>query len=291
MAGILQGAAGLGGGGSGGALNGAAGIGGSVAKRGNYYVNKFVQSGTAAKREGLVARIKPIKGITPKRALDTAIWLPAWLNTMTVTETALHNEYDTLSAGHFSMPAMGGPSARQFRTTEADTITVDFGGETWLTVLGQDPVTLRKRMYEILRYKKPVHLLVTFQPDNGQPSELDMYCTFREIDKDVRNGETEARYLTVQISEWRDMSTERRSTKPDGASRKQGASLPTTHVLTGEDTLDSLAMAYYGKYSDWRDIRDANGITKRFGAKTPVVSLSGAWKPGAKIKIPKLGKS
>ena len=243
---------------------------------------------TAAKitGEGLVARLSPIAGQTPSSALAGNLYLPAVMNTFTVSETALHNEYDTLTDGHFSQAQMGGANARQFRTATVDSITVDYA-TAWQTATGQDPAWVRARLFEILRSKKPVRLLVTFNPNLGRPVEFDGAITLRQIDKDVRPGENESRYLTLYISEWRDPSVGRASSS--GGSRAAGVTLPTTHVLTATDTLNSLSMAYYGSYAFWKFIRDANGITPRFGAKTPLVQLPGRWKAGANVKIPALG--
>jgi hypothetical protein len=232
--------------------------------------------------EGLVARFAPIKGVTPKGALDRNIYLPAMLDPFTVDETALHNEYDTLSGGHFSQPAMGDQNARQLRTVTPSAIIVDFDAP-WLVATGQDPQEIRRRISEILRFKKAVHLMVFFNPSRHQAtSELDMQCTFRDVSTDVRNGELETRYVTISISEWRDPRTARRSS----TSRKHGVTLPTTHALKATDTLSSLSFEYYGSYAFWREIRDANGISKRFGQKTPLVKLPGRFKVGYKIKIP-----
>jgi hypothetical protein len=236
---------------------------------------------------GMVARFAPIKGVTPTGALDRRLWLPAMLDPYTIDETAQHNEYDTISGGHFSQPAQGDQNARQFRTLTIQAITVEFDAP-WLVATGQDPEWVRSRLAEILRFKKPVQLTVTFNPHRGHPGpETEMYCTFRQLTQEVRNGEIETRYITIDLSEWRDPSTQRRGSAP--TSRKKGVNLPTTHALTAKDTLSSLSFDYYGSYSFWRVIRDANGISKRFGQKTPLVSLPGRWKVGLKIKIPALG--
>jgi hypothetical protein len=240
--------------------------------------------------EGFVCRLSPITGVTPKAALRRRIWLPVMLNTFTVTEAATHNEYSTLSAGDFSQPAMGGASARQMRAADIDTMTVDFNAR-WFTAHGQNPHELRVRLYEILRHRQPVRILVRLHPNPPPHAELDAHVTFRSISKEVRPGEPESRYMTISIKEWRDPTGRRRSSSPmgGGSSRKRGVSLPTTKKLKATDTLSSLSHEFYGRYDQWRDIRDANGITKRFGAKTPVVKLGGRWKPGAKITIPLVG--
>lgn len=239
------------------------------------------------KGQGFVCRISPITGVTPKAALNRRIWLPVMLNTFTVTEAATHNEYTTLSAGDFSQPSMGGASARQMRAADIDTMTVDFNAR-WFTAHGQDPYELRVRLYEILRHRQAVRILIRLHPNPPPHAELDAYVTFRSISKEVRPGEPESRYMTISIKEWRDPTGRRRSSSPTGggSSRKRGVSLPTTKRLTATDTLSSLSNEFYGRYDQWRDIRDANGITKRFGAKTPVIKLGGRWKVGAKIKIP-----
>lgn len=235
--------------------------------------------------EGFVARFSPIKGITPKAALARNIWLPAMLNTLTINEDANHAEYDTLSAGTFSQPAMGPPSARKLRTLSIDTMTVDFDA-SWLVAHGQDPYELRIRIFEILRFRKPVRLLIRRHPNPPPHAEFDAYVTLRSASREVRPGEPESRYMTLAISEWRDPTGAVRSSTPTGASRRAGVTLPATAKLDASDTLSSLSHDYYGRYDFWRDIRDANGITTRFGAKTPIVSLHGRWKVGAKITIP-----
>lgn len=238
---------------------------------------------------GLVVRFSPIKGQTPKSALDRHIWLPATLNTVTMTEPALHNEYDTLSAGHFSQAQMGPPDARQFRTTSFDSLTVEID-PPWMVYHGQDPYELRIRLREILRARKPVRLLGTLHPNPNAHHEMDMYVTFRSFTEDVqRPGERETRYFTIAISEWRDPSVKRRSHHRESggsSSRKQGVNLPTTTTLAADDTLASIAYAFYGRYDEWRTIRDANGIGKRFGQKDKLVTLGGHFKVGAKIKVP-----
>lgn len=250
-----------------------------------------VDSPAVISGEGLVARFSPIAGITPRGALNKSVWLPAVLNTWTIVETALHNEYDTLSGGHFSQPAMGDGDARQFQTVNPDTMVVAFDAP-YLVATGQDPNDVRTQLKSVLRYRKPVHLLVVINPNPwGWPPEVDMYCTLRQTSEDVRPGEGESRYLTINISEWRDPSSSRRTATPtSGTSRKKGVKLPTTHKLTAADTLDSLSYEYYGRYDHWRDIRDANGVSAKWGQKTPLVQQFGHWRVGYKVKIPKVSK-
>lgn len=234
---------------------------------------------------GLVARFSPIKGVTPANVLARNIWMPCVLNTLTVSETALHNEYDTLSAGHFSQAAMGPPSATQFKTLSMDTLTLAWDAK-WLVVTGQDPQAFRGALFGVLRARKAVRLMINFHPHPGSAPEFNEMVTLRSSTMDIRPGEGDTRYITVQISQWRDQSAGRRSSSAKAASRKRGVSLPTSVKLTATDTLDSLSYEYYGRYDYWRDIRDANSMGTKVGAKTPVVNLGGRWKVGVKIQIP-----
>lgn len=240
------------------------------------------RSGALVSGQGLVIRLAPIKGITPVSALAGRVYLPAHVDQLDISEQALHNEYDTLSGGHFSQPAMGGASARQFRTTTLSTLTMDWE-PSWFVVTRQDPVQIRQAIAEILRAKKAVHLLGFLHPHPLDQPEFDMYCTLRQNTVSLRQGEVDTRYQSVDISEWRDPSVVRRSSS--NGSRKKGVQLPTTKAITATDTLQSLSMEFYGTYEFWRDLRDLNGISPRFGQKTVLVSLPGRWKVGYKIKI------
>jgi nucleoid-associated protein YgaU len=139
-----------------------------------------------------------------------------------------------------------------------------------------------------LRSKKPVHMLVTLSPHPLPRPELDMLVTLRRLTRELRPGERDTRYMSIDFKEWRDSSVRRRQHEAPGSSRKRGVKLPTTHKLKATDTLYSLAHEYYGTYGPWRLIRDANGIPKRFGAKTKIVTLPGHFKVGHKLKIPQV---
>jgi LysM repeat protein len=235
--------------------------------------------------EGAIARFDAIKGVTGKGVLDEPLRLPAVLNTITVSEEAAHTEYDTVSAGQFSMPSQGGASARKLRGLDLETLTVSYPAR-FLVERNLDADDVRDRLFAILRSKKPVMLTLVVRW--GEPKPLvRMSITFRSISEELRPGESDTRYFTITIKEWRDTSVDRKSSK---ASRKPGVTLPTTHKLSATDTLESLAFEYYGSYGDWRAIRDANGISKRFGQAVALVKL-GRYKVGSTVKVPRLGVS
>lgn len=245
--------------------------------------------------QGTVVRFAPVKGVTPKNALDRRIWLPAVLGDLDVDEDALFNDYDTLSGGQYSIAAQGPASARRQRTGSMDTLTLDFDAP-WLVAVNQDPDWLRARLYEIMRSRKPVHMLITFRPNPYSTPEFSGHVTIRNLTRTTRQGERDTRYMTLQWNEARDATDKRRSHtgstgKTKTTSRKKGVDLPTTVKLKATDTLDSLSYEFYGTYKYWRNIRDANGIPSRFGAKTPLVNLPGRFKVGGKVKIPKVTPS
>lgn len=233
---------------------------------------------------GTVVRFRPVSGVTPKSALDRKIWLPCLLGDFEVDEPANITTYDTLSAGQFSQEALGPATARQLRTGQLSSLTIDFEAP-WLVVTGQDQRWLRARLYEILRAKKPVHMLIQLHPDTAGEAEFVGTVQFTAVNKVLKQGEHDTRYLTITFQEWRDPLVKRRH---EGKGRKKGVELPTTHKLRTTDTLHSLSKEFYGTYSHWRNIRDANGMPHKFGAKTLITKLGGHFKVGYKIKIPKV---
>lgn len=233
---------------------------------------------------GLLARFTPVKNVTPPGVLKQKIYLPCVLGTFTVTETALHNDYNTLSSGQFSQPGAGGQGAVQLRTFDIDTLTLTWDA-AWLVVTNQEESLVRSQFTKILRSRKPVQLMINFHPHPQKDPVLNIGVTLRQKSEDIRPGENDTRYMTFQIEEWRDPSTKRRGSAGTNG-RKRGVSLPATVKLAADDTLDSLSQAYYGTYAGWRDIRDANGITTKFGAKSKITALGGRWKVGVNVKIP-----
>lgn len=234
--------------------------------------------------EGLLARFDRIDGVTAKGLLTKPLTLPAVLNNVAVDEEAAHSEYDTVSAGTFSQEALGGTTARKLRAVELEALTLSYDA-AFLVSSGQDDETIEQELMQVLRSKKAVTLTLTL-PWGNTGVFLRMNVTLRSVRKEMKAQEPDARYFTVSIREWRDAKVGRRSSHSKG--RKTGVTLPTTHKLTAADTLESLAKDFYGRYDEWRTIRDANGISKKFGQSTPLVKL-GRYKKGSTIKIPLAG--
>lgn len=231
-----------------------------------------------ARGEGLRVRFSSIKGVTPKGVLTRPLYLPATIGDVAWTEEAQHSEYDTVRAGQFSQPAMGGPTARRLRQfDDFETLTLTWD-PSWLVEEGHDPQGVRDALYAVLRSKKPVELLATLK--FGAPVLIRADVTFRSVRPQLRGGEPDTIYYTVKIAEWRNGSTIRKGS--DGDSK-----LPTTHILTATDSLYSLSKHYYdGSASGWDNIARANKITG-FGKKTALVKHK-RFKVGSKVKIPKI---
>lgn len=226
--------------------------------------------------EGFRARLSRIPGQTPKGLLAQPLYLPALLNDIANVETAIFSEYTTISNGEFSQPAMGPATARSLRTPEDfETLTVDWD-PPWLVQRGIDPNTVRDTLFEILRSRKPVHVLVTPKLGDG-PVVVNMDITFRQVIERVKGGEPDAVYFSITPKEWRKDGVQR-----SGEGRSD--SLPTTHDLTDTDSLYSLSQHYYHSALGADDIAKANGI-KSFGKKTLLVKHP-RFKVGSKLKIP-----
>lgn len=234
--------------------------------------------------EGLRCRLTAIPGETPKGILSKPMTLPALLGNLEVEEEAQHSEYTTVSAGQFSQGAQGGTTARMLRSLSLEALTLTWDA-AWLVEADVEESDVRGALFAILRSKKPVEMLVTLDEDVSADAELRMDVTFRSVRRVIRAKEVDTRYYTLTIKEWRDPSTKRRGSSKQG--RKPGVRFPTTTKLKSASTLSSLAQEFYGRADYWRDIRDANGISKKFGQNTPLVSLS-RFKVGSTIKLPRV---
>lgn len=231
--------------------------------------------------EGVICRLQRIPGVTPKGVLDSPLRLPAVINAVAIEEESQHSEYTTVSAGQFSQGAQGGSVARLLRGLDLEALTLDYDA-AWLTESGQEPDDVKAQLYAILRSHKAVEMMLVVK--FGETPMLRINCTFRSVREELKPQETDTTYYVISIKEWRDPSVERKGSKEG---RKPGVKFPTTHALKDTDTLESLAHDFYGKYEYWRDIRDANGISKQFGQNTPLVSLA-RFKVGSNVKLPKI---
>lgn len=234
-----------------------------------------------ANQEGFRYRFARIPGVTPKALLPVPFYLPVALNELTVEEDLIHSDYDTVSAGEYSVAGPGGLAVRKLRTADLETLTIDWHRYArWLSNPAATPAQVQAKIIALARGKHPFELLIVqgVYFGLGTPEELRMNITIRHLTKVAKPGEADTRYWTLQIKEWRDNGTGRRGIG-------SAPHLPTTHLLTEKDTLQSLAKHYYGAYGAWRTIANANGV-RNWGPTTELVKLA-KFKIGDKVKIPK----
>lgn len=225
---------------------------------------------------GLRVRFAKLPGLTPSGIVDRPVWLMATLAPATRQAKATHTEYTTVSAGDFSFPQGGGADARQLSSWPTLNALHLFWDAPWLTQRGQDPDAARATLFRILDGKRPVEMRVSAGGGGHWWDWGRWPVTFRSLQEEIRDGEADAFYMALELGEWRDPSQQRRTSNPR---------TPATRILQPADTLHSLSQLYYGTYTLWRVIRDANGISRKFGAKTPIVEHT-RFKAGAKLRIP-----
>jgi hypothetical protein len=225
-------------------------------------------------RRGLRVRLSRIPGETAKGVLRSPVYLPVVLGPFTVSEEASHFEYDTHRAGQFSVPAQGPKTARSLRDLGLDTLTLDWQA-SWLDYT--DPRRFMNAVNDVLRARSPVLLLATLQ--FGDPEEFRAPVTLRRTTRELRPGEADTRYWTLEVREWRNASLSRRTADP------KNDRLPARHHLTATDTWSSLAQKYHHTSMTWRVIAKKNGLPQ-WGARTPIVN-STKFKVGDIVTIPK----
>ncbi|HEX7088727.1 MAG TPA: hypothetical protein VF192_01245 [Longimicrobiales bacterium] len=229
-----------------------------------------------ARGRGLRVRFSRMEGYTAKGVLSMPLYLPVVVGEFSFEETFEHREFQTHRAGQFSVPAQGPVTARQLRTTDLETLTIDWDWPYLIQYV--DPQEARRVLSAIARSRTPFELTATVQW--GGPEELRMFATIRSLRRTLKPGEADTRYWQIGISEFRRLTASRRTA---GAGLR-GRRLPTKHKITNTDTLESLSFDYYGSYSGWAHIGRANGMHK-WGASTRLWKHP-RWKVGSYIKIP-----
>jgi nucleoid-associated protein YgaU len=215
--------------------------------------------------------LSAIRGETDPSTLAEPLYLPALLGDLTYSEEGGHQEYDTVRRGQFSQPegGRGVNTAKKLMAASLDVYTTweELGFMPTLPT-ELDPDDVRGQLLDLLRARRGFDLKV-WRP-GFDVAEINMSATLRDVNPTVKQGEAAARYITIEVKEWRDPTVDRRTSTE---SRKKGAKLPTTHALTGSDTWSSLAKEYYGSASEWRTIAQANGAAS-WGANTPLAAPS-----------------
>lgn len=222
----------------------------------------------------LRVRLSKIAGETPHGVLDQPLYLPAVLGDFTVVEEASFEEYQTHKSGMFAAAAAGPATARQLRTVDLQALTIDWAAP-WAVYT--DPRDVMNELNAVLRSRRPCELFAIL--NWGDPSELRMNVNLRRLERTLRPGETDTRYWTIAISEWRNPRTGRQSADSPGKPR-----FPTTGKITASTTLQDLSSSFYGDATQWRLIGGANGLAA-WGPRTAIIK-SGLFRVGSKLIIP-----
>lgn len=231
--------------------------------------------GRGGPRDGLHARFRRVSDLTPRSVLRSPFTLPVVIgDEFTVEEEAIWEEFDTVGAGRFAIAAAGehAPALKTI-STEALTMTWD---PKWMTAPGQNPRAVLRTLRQIFHKRAVFDLLVVRKPGADFPEFAD-FASIRRLAITVKRGEPDTRYIQLDLSQHRRISSRRRR-------HGKASNLPTTAVLGAADTLRSLALHYYGLESYWRLIAEANGI-KNWGGEDPLVGMD-RYKVGDRVKIP-----
>lgn len=224
---------------------------------------------------GVRVRMSKIRGETNSAVLHAPLRWPAVLNAITIAEEFPHADYDT-EQGSFSTPAPNADGSTQApQEFDLETLRLD-ADAPWLVEFGLNHELFVDELEQIGRWRTPFSLLVVTR--YGQRPEFHGDATIRRIEKTLKPGEADTRYITVGFKAWRS------GARTDGTAWVNGRLLPTTIKLKSGDTFRSLARKYYGSATDWRIIRNANGF-KRMGGDTPIVNAPHR-SVGDKILIP-----
>lgn len=226
-------------------------------------------------RPGLHLRLRSVNDLTPRRILRSPFTIPVVTgDELSIEEEALWTDFDTVGAGRFTSPAAG-KDAAMLQTFTANGMTL-FWDPKWVVMPGQDPGDVIDELQAILRAHAVFDMLLTRKP-GASFAEFSGFAILRNLVTGLKKGEADARYLQMDFTSYRRMSSRRRR-------HGKAANLPTTATLSADDTLRTLAKQYYGKGAEWRLIAKANGID-HWGSEDPLVKM-GRYKEGDKIKIP-----
>lgn len=173
-----------------------------------------------------------------------------------------HTDYDTVSSGQYSRP--GG---RQLKQIQFSTLFVDYdpqwaawhyGVENGLPPV--DPLGWTGELLELVESGSPFDLTVGQPNVNGAYDIRSLAVTMRNLEVEERAGEPDARYVNVQLVEWRPISlARRRRGLPATVTLHEKGDRATWDAGAGEETLKNpslsrLAKKFYGSPARYRYI-------------------------------------
>jgi nucleoid-associated protein YgaU len=212
--------------------------------------------------------------LTPAQVLRTPLSLPVMLGEeLAIDEEYPWEDFPTVGDGEHSSPAPGNARPQARFTGETMSLT---WSPRWLATPDISPEHVRRELLRIGRKRAIFDLLIVNKP-SSEFAEFSGYANIRRISRAIKRGEADTRYYTIDFAEYRSMDVGRRK-------HRFGAQHPSTHALDANDTLRSLARELLGNEGYWRNIAEANGLTK-WGSNDPIVD-SKRYSVGDRIKIP-----
>lgn len=210
--------------------------------------------------KGMVVRMERIVGVTRGGVLDTPfVFQVPPLNTFPISRSYPKNTYDTV--GREQRVREG---VTQLRSITYDTMFCD-DPWTWTLLHGDgyvpDPLEMLRALERIGEAQEPFWLTArntTFR--SGYDVNWAAYLT--SLNSDIRDGEPDARYISVGFTEFRDSSLKTRALPGGGRSANLPISLRADQLPASRNTLYELATFYYGQASEWRRIAKANNIKR-----------------------------
>lgn len=243
---------------------------------------------TSHRGPGLSVRFSRVAGHTAKGLLSPPLYLPVVLGDVTEHEDFGIVEYDTISAGQFSAPESPAATARKLRTTDFETLTIDwYLYARWMSAR-VSPEKVRTQLAALGRSKTPFQLLASMTGRVKDPAELRWKATLRSVERTIRPGEADTRYMTLALTEWRDPGSRRLGKSASSSTSTGGKTFPFKITITKETTLRSAARSYGSVISlanAIKQIAEANKLT-RWGSKDPIHEAPG-WKVGSKLLLPR----
>ena len=215
------------------------------------------------------------------------------------------NDYDTVSAGTFSRPVRQDPLVVQFTTlfTEFDLMDLPafglwpYAGKPGVGVaVRPTPLEQVEELLAIMKSAKPFKFVIS-QPELWDRPEVSMLATLRAVQSSQKAGETDARYVTVNFTEYRRIAYTARKRGQAKGGANSPHKLPVTLTIAklpdARSTVYGLATFYYGSAHKWRSITQANRWL--VGVRSPSEDLrlasAAVLRKHPRIVVPALGEA
>lgn len=218
------------------------------------------------------------------------------------TQSATHQDFDTLSRGQFSRRG-----ARSLLTFEIRTLAVDYQPH-WAAYHRDRPDAPHpQKIAQVLKGLVLLGTPIMFHARSGywEGSDLRLPVTLRSVQVAERAGEVDSRYFDLSFVEWREQELDRKNKgkkrprhslpttveiKPNGSVQEIGEGGGQPQKIPsrgGETSLQDLAAFFYGDPTFWRAISRDNGIDD-FAPTRSLAELKKKGKTVRKLRIPDL---